>query len=145
MGIKWGENHFGSLTICAEGGVQLNAPQKREKENAMKKIHSFKITNENKETVQVSVTVDFSQASEEELMSWALSNRIIAGQRVWRKLSVDEIYENVNRQTFDARTIGQSIKSRKDKVEAIAAALGIDAELAESLVDNPDLINKIKN
>jgi len=111
----------------------------------MKKIHSFKITNENKETVQVSVTVDFSQASEEELMSWALSNRIIAGQRVWRKLSVDEIYENVNRQTFDARTIGQSIKSRKDKVEAIAAALGIDAELAESLVDNPDLINKIKN
>lgn len=103
-----------------------------------------KIKASNDEKVTVTFTVDFSNASDEDLMEWALSNRVIAGQRPWRELSPEEIRQSVHNQTFDATTIGQKIRSREDQIKAtMNPALGIDREMAEWIVDNPEEYKKM--
>jgi len=102
------------------------------------KKKTLDVKNHNGVKVRVNIDVDFSNASRDQIIEWALSNRVIAGQRVWRDLTADEIKESVDGQTFDALTIGYKIQSREDKIKStINPALGIDRELATWIIDNP--------
>ena len=104
----------------------------------MKKKTTRRIKSSTDETVTVTFTVDFSNASEDQILEWALASRVIAGQRPWRELSPDELRASVDGQTIDATAIGQKIRSREDQIKAtIAPALGVDREMAEWIVDNP--------
>ena len=97
--------------------------------------HSFNITNDAKEKVQLTVTVDFSTASDVDVKSWLVSNRIIAGQRPWRALSRDEI-KALDGTTILATEIGKKIKSREERI-ALYVGLGLPRDMAELAVDNP--------
>ena len=73
--------------------------------------HTFSITNDADEKVSsVTINIDFTNVNDTDLKSWLCSNRVIAGQRPWRKLSKAEI-ENMNGRTFNANTIGQKVKT----------------------------------
>ena len=98
--------------------------------------HSFNITNDAKEKVQLRVKIDFTTASDNDIKGWLTSNRVIAGQRPWRSLSKEELQE-LDGQTFIAQSIGQKVKSREEKVQALVNA-GLPRELAEFSVDNPE-------
>ena len=94
--------------------------------------------------VTVNVSIDFSNASREQIIEWATSNRVIAGQRVWRELAPDEIRSSVDGQTFDAVNIGRKIRSREDQIkQTMNPALGIDRDMAEWIVDNPEEYRKM--
>ena len=80
--------------------------------------HSFSITNDNGDKVQLSIKIDFSTASDQDLKTWLVSNRIIAGQRPWRSLSKDELIK-LNGMTFNADTIGQKVKSLRETTTAL--------------------------
>lgn len=108
----------------------------------MKLTTTRKITNNAGESVTVTFHVDFSNASDQQMAEWALSNRVIAGQKVWRALSADEIRQNINGKTFDARTIGRSIQSREKRIETIMNSMGVTRKVAEMIVDDPDTLNK---
>ena len=97
--------------------------------------HSFNITNDAKDKVQLTITVDFSTASDVDIKSWLVSNRIIAGQRPWRALSRDEI-KALDGTTILATEIGKKIKSREERI-GIYTSLGLDRDLAEMAVDDP--------
>ena len=97
--------------------------------------HSFNITNDAKEKVQLTVTVDFSTASDVDVKSWLVSNRIIAGQRPWRALSSDEI-KALDGTTMLATEIGKKIKSREERIR-LYVGLGLPRDMAELAVDNP--------
>jgi hypothetical protein len=97
--------------------------------------HSFKITNDAKESVTLSVKIDFSTASDQDIKNWLASNRIIAGQRPWRVMSLNEL-KQLNGKTFAAQSIGQKVKTRAEQVQALVSA-GLPKTLAEFAVDNP--------
>ena len=80
--------------------------------------HSFSITNDQGDKVQLSIKIDFSTSSDQDLKTWLVSNRIIAGQRPWRSLSKDELVK-LNGMTFQAETIGQKVKSLKETTTAL--------------------------
>jgi len=108
--------------------------------------HSLNITNDNGEKVQLTIGIDFSSASDNDIKSWLASNRIIAGQRPWRKLSVSELNE-LNGHTFVAQNIGQKVKSRNEQISQfeqafVNAGVGQEKahELAMAAVDNPQLL-----
>ena len=102
------------------------------------KSKSCNVTNHEGDEVKVNVKVDFTNATRDQLLEWAVSSRIIVGQRVWRDLSKKELESKVEGKTFDALTIGHKIKSREDQVKAtMNPAAGVTRELAEWIVDNP--------
>jgi len=98
--------------------------------------HAFSITNSKDEKVTVSVKIDCRTASDADIKGWIVSNRIIAGQRPWRSLSTDEL-KALNGTTFIAQSIGQKVKSREEKIQALEAS-GLPRKLAVFAVDNPD-------
>lgn len=103
--------------------------------------HSCKVTLPTGESASISVYVDYSTASDNDIINWLNSNRIIAGQRPWRGLSLDEV-KALDGQTFTAQNIGQKVKSREEKVQALVNA-GLPRQLAEFSVDNPAEFNKV--
>lgn len=109
----------------------------------MKKKTTRTITNHADEKVQVTFTVDFTNCTKEELVEWALSNRVISGQKVWRDLSKDELKANVDGQVFNAKTIGQKVESKDKKVKKIMETFGVSQEIATMIVDNPDELNSL--
>ena len=113
--------------------------------------HAFSITNSAGETVTLSVKIDFSTSTLQDIKSWLVSNRIIAGQRPWRNLSKKELNE-LNNQTFSAVTIGTKVKSREQqKVDMINlfVASGVDVETATTLataaINNPASLKVIND
>lgn len=80
--------------------------------------HNLSITNAKDEKVQLTIKIDFSNASDTDLKAWLCSNRAIAGQRPWRALSKDELVK-LNGMTFMAETIGQKVKSLKETTAAL--------------------------
>ena len=84
--------------------------------------HTFSITNDHDDKVQLSVRLDCRTASDDEIKGWITSNRIIAGQRPWRSLSKDELLE-LNGTTFIAQNIGQKVKSKEQIVQEGKAAI----------------------
>lgn len=103
----------------------------------MKQTTTRKITNHEGVSVTVTFTVDFGNASPEQMAEWALSNRVIAGQKVWRNLSAEELQDSVNGKTFDARHIGKGIESRAKQLKALQDKLGVSEKVAELILDNP--------
>lgn len=98
--------------------------------------HSFNITNDQGDKTTLSVKIDFSGSTNAEVKGWLTSNRTIAGQTSWRKLSLDELVD-LNNHVFNATTIGHKVQSREERV-ATAMASGLPRNLAEFSVDNPE-------
>ena len=105
--------------------------------------HAFKITNDNEETVQLSIKIDFSTATDNDIKGWITSNRVIAGQRPWRSLSKVELTE-LDDKTFVAQNIGRKVKSRAEQVQSMVNA-GFPNKLAEYAVDHPDEFQEVMN
>jgi len=108
--------------------------------------HTFNITNDKDEKVQVAVKIDFRTASNSDIKTWLTSNRIIAGQRPWRALSAAEL-KALDGMTFIAQNIGQKVRSRAEQVNDLKSTFmksGIEEKKAEQLaitaIDNPDLL-----
>ena len=106
--------------------------------------HSFGITNAQGDKTTVSVKIDFSTCSDNDVKNWLVSNRIIAGQRPWRSLSLDEL-KALNGTTFNANSIGQKVRSRDEQKRDLvntftnAGVPTAQAELlAEAALNNPE-------
>ena len=102
--------------------------------------HSFSITNDNGDKVQLSIKIDFSNSSDQDLKTWLVSNRIIAGQRPWRSLSKDELIK-LNGTTFQAETIGQKVKSLKETTTALLSQFSGKSkqEIIDVLMQTPGM------
>ena len=98
--------------------------------------HTFSITNDAGDKVQLSIKLDCRTATDDDVRGWITSNRIIAGQRPWRSLSKAELTE-LSGTTFVAQNIGKKVKSRAEQVQSMVNA-GFPLKLAEYAVDNPD-------
>lgn len=130
--IKYDSSWVGTTTI--NGGVPMT--------DIVKTTRRVKASDDS--YVNVTVQIDFSSATREQIIEWATSNRVIAGQRVWRELDPSEIKTSVDGQTFDAVNIGRKIRSREDQIkQTMNPALGIDRDMAEWIVDNPDEYRKM--
>lgn len=106
--------------------------------------HHFDITLDNGTKTSASVNIDFSATSDNDIKSWLCSNRVISGQRAWRKMSLDEITSNVNGRIFQASAIGQKVKTRSERV-AVYTSMGLPTDLAELAVDEPEKFQTIMN
>ena len=95
--------------------------------------HAFKVTNDNKAEVQLSVKIDFSSASDQDIKNWLVSNRVIAGQRPWRSLSQTELLD-LHGMTFIAQDIGKKVKSRQEKID-LYVTNGFTETMAVAMVD----------
>lgn len=103
--------------------------------------HTFSITNDAKDKVRLTIEVDFSTASDVDIKGWLVSNRVIAGQRPWRKLSKEGL-KDLDGEVFVAQSIGQKVKSRTEKAQDLINA-GIPKDLAGFAVDNPAKFKEI--
>lgn len=92
-------------------------------------------------STQITVWIDFSHSSDEEIRNWLASDRAIAGQRPWRSLSIEEI-DALDGKTFQASSIGQKVKSRSEQIQELINA-GIPEQLAGFALDNPEQFAKI--
>ena len=108
----------------------------------MQRKRTVSITNNNGDKVQVHITVDFANCTDDQLVDWALSQRIIAGQKVWRELSREEIEEQVDGRTFDARYIGHKLESRQKQIAKLVNSLGVSEKVAEMILDNPQMLDE---
>ena len=108
----------------------------------MKKSHAFKTKLDSGEHVQLTITFDFTGVSSDQILEWALSNRVIAFQRQLRKLTKDEALK-LNGQTIHAANAGRKIESPMEKVRQLIAA-GIPEQLAKLAIQRPDLLNQIQ-
>ena len=98
--------------------------------------HAHSVTNDAGDKVSMTINIDCRSASDNDVKSWVVSNRTIAGQRSWRALSKDELTE-LDGRTFIATQIGRKVKSRAEQV-AVYVNMGLPTNLAEMAVDNPD-------
>ncbi len=99
------------------------------------KHHTFSIKNDAGEKVQLSVWIDFTTATDLDITGWLISNRIIAGQRPWRALSMDEL-KALDGVTILATEIGRKVKSRAEKI-ATYTSMGLTDAFAIMAVDQP--------
>lgn len=113
--------------------------------------HSFSIKNDRDEKVTLNIKVDFRTCSDQDIKGWIASNRIIAGQRPWRSLSLDELKE-LNGKTFNANSIGQKVKSRREQLNDLVttftnAGVGLEKanQLATAALDNPEALQIVNS
>ncbi len=89
----------------------------------------FSVKNDQGDRIQLSVTFDFANASDDEIRGWLVADRRIALQRALRPLSAAEI-RTVGGSVIDASMAGRKIQSPREKfmagVRALRAA-GFDA------------------
>ena len=96
--------------------------------------HTFSVTNDREEKAQLTISIDFKTASDEDIKGWLVSNRIIAGQRPWRKLSKAELTK-LDGTTFIAQNIGQKVKSAEEvKQEATTAFDAMSPEQQDQFI-----------
>lgn len=95
--------------------------------------HVFDVTNSSDVKVRLSVTFDFTTASDADIKSWLVSNRVIAFQRPTRTLSASEIHE-LDGTTIVAQHAGQKVKSRAERIQDIVNA-GIPESIAIKMAD----------
>ena len=103
--------------------------------------HNLDITLDNGAKTSASVNIDFTSTSNQDIKSWLCSNRVISGQRAWRKMSLDEFTSNVDKQTFAASSIGQKVKTHEEKVTLLRdtmASIGYSEDEIELACDNVD-------
>jgi len=104
----------------------------------MKKSHTFSTRLDNEEKVQLTIHFDFTGVDEDQLMQWALSNRVIAFQRTLRALSKDEALK-LNNSTIRALDCGKKIESKGEKIRKLVAA-GIPEKIAIMAVEDPEAL-----
>ncbi len=97
--------------------------------------HNLSITNDAKEKVQLAIIIDFTTATDLDIKGWAVSNRVIAGQRPWRSLSEAELLD-LDGQTIMAIDIGRKVKSRAERI-AVYTSMGLPEPMAIIAVDEP--------
>ena len=103
--------------------------------------HNLDITLDNGTKANAKVHIDFTSATDIDIKSGLCSNRVISGQRAWRKMSLDEFEHNVNDATFMASAIGQKVKTHAEKVTLLRdtmSSLGYDEEQIELACNNVD-------
>ncbi len=103
--------------------------------------HNLDITLDNGTKTSASINIDFTSTSDNDIKSWLCSNRVISGQRAWRKMSLDEFETNINDGTFMASSIGQKVKTQAEKVALLRdtmSSLGYDDEQIELACNNVD-------
>jgi hypothetical protein len=99
--------------------------------------HAFNVTPHGTKTkTPLTVTLDFSTASNADIKSWLASDRTIAMQRPMRSLTSDEILANYNGQTMLASDVGQKIRSRAERIAELVN-VGLPNDVAELAIDNP--------
>lgn len=95
--------------------------------------HTFKTTNDAKESATITVSFDFSTCSDVDLKNWLCSNRAIIMQRPLRDLTLAEM-KALDGTTVDASTCGKKVKSKHEQFMAGVAALrsvGMNTEADE--------------
>lgn len=97
--------------------------------------HTFSITNDAGDKVQLAIWIDYSTATNTDVIGWVVSNRVIAGQRPWRALSKGEL-EALDNTTIMATEIGRKVKSRAEKI-ATYMATGLTEDFAIMALDEP--------
>jgi len=107
----------------------------------MKKVHTFSTRLDNGDKVQLTITFDFSNVPKEQIIEWALSNRVIAFQRPLRALTKEEALK-LNNTTVNALECGRKIEGREEKINKLVAA-GLPRKLAELAVDNPQALENL--
>ena len=103
--------------------------------------HHFDITLDSGVKATASIKIDFTNTSDIDIKSMLASNRIISGQRTWRRMSLDEFNTDVNAQTFAASSIGQKVKTHEEKVvllRSTMSSLGYDDEQIELACNHVD-------
>ena len=93
------------------------------------------LTLETGEKTQLSINIDFTGCTEDQLVRWATADRVIALQAPMRKLSMAEV-RKLNGSTIHATECGKKLISEKEKVDKYVM-LGIPQEVAELAVKNP--------
>jgi hypothetical protein len=101
--------------------------------------HTFGVTNSRDEKAQITVYFDFSTATDNDIKTWLVSNRVIAMQRPTRSLSLGEI-NGLNGQTVMAIDCGKKVKSREERISELIA-VNVPRALAEMAIDNPEAFN----
>jgi endogenous inhibitor of DNA gyrase (YacG/DUF329 family) len=98
--------------------------------------HTFKTTNDSKESATITISFDFSTCSDVDLRNWLCSNRAIIMQRPLRDLSLNEI-KALDGTTVDASQCGKKVKSVHDQfMTGIAGLRGAGmGELADKLLN----------
>ena len=111
--------------------------------------HALSITNNNDAKTSITVSFDFTSASDTDIKSWLCGSRAIAFQRPTRSLTLDEI-NDLDGTVVVASDAGKKIKSRSEQIATYTStfiASGVDdekaSELATALVDNPSALNVI--
>ena len=97
--------------------------------------HTLSITNDAGDEVKsIIIGIDFTNSTDNEIKNWLCSNRGIAGQRPWRKLSKDEL-SALNGKIFKASSIGQKVKSKDEQLTNIKNVLRASGLVTEDELD----------
>ena len=104
--------------------------------------HSLSITNARDEKTSITISLDFSTASDSEIKSWLCGSRAIAFQRPTRSLSLAEINE-LDGTTIPAQDAGKKVKSRQETIDNYTNA-GIPEQLSIAIVDGDISSEKMK-
>lgn len=96
-------------------------------------------------SIILNVEMDFTGCTREELIGWSVGERKVSAQR-WLRNKTPEFLEDLQTKGFriHAREAGSQVKSREDKIKEIEN-MGINRQVAEFLVDNPDQMEKMVN
>ena len=96
---------------------------------------SIKLTSGEAKTGRV--FIDYTHASDAEIIDWASSNRVIRGQNsVWRGLTGEQFDKLVHEQTFQASTIGHKIENPEEQLRKMEAAVdNMDTASAAALLE----------
>jgi hypothetical protein len=84
--------------------------------------HTFKTKLDNGDVVTLAIKFDFASASDDEIKSWLVSNRVIAFQRPIRTLTAAEA-KKLTGSTVDASGCGKKIASEEETFKAGIKAL----------------------
>ena len=95
--------------------------------------HACSVTNNSNDKTSITIGIDFTNASDSDIKSWLVGNRVIAFQRPTRSLSLDEI-QALDGTTIAASDAGVKIKSRSEKIASYVNA-GIPESIASAIVD----------
>jgi len=92
---------------------------------------------------QLDFNINLSGLDIASIIKPAISSLVIKLQKQIEKMSPSEQLEKVDGKTFHASTIGKKIETKEDKIASLIASLGIEREVAEYIVDNPSVLNKV--
>ena len=104
--------------------------------------HRFSVKNDAKDEVEITVNIDFTSATDQDIRGWLVGNRTIAFQRPLRSLSAAEI-KKLDGSTIAASDCGKKQTSKREKFVASINALksmNVDtaALITEWNTNNPD-------